>query len=166
MPKCRNSDTSSTRVPQRNFPPFWSFGLRDFANPDAKLSVLQPMKPPNALIGTNETLIQRSSLDLDPTAVLAPRDFATRDLEHPIFGLSPCEPPSSRDPLISATCPPPMDGCDSLATSPLANLDAKVLNFQLANPRNEIMRVNPTALVGSDPTARFLLSLHLEKHSP
>jgi hypothetical protein len=47
MPKCQNSDTSSMRVPQRNFPPFWSFGLRDFANPDAKLSVLQPTKPRN-----------------------------------------------------------------------------------------------------------------------
>jgi hypothetical protein len=27
------------------------------------------------------------------------RGFATRDLEHPTFGLLPCEPPSSRDPL-------------------------------------------------------------------
>jgi hypothetical protein len=43
----------------------------------------------------DETLIQQSSLDLDPTVVLAPRDFTTRDLEHPIFGLSPCETPSS-----------------------------------------------------------------------
>jgi hypothetical protein len=51
-------------------------------------------------------LIQRSSRSLDPTAVSAPRDFATRDLEHPTLGLLPCEPPSSRDPLISATCPP------------------------------------------------------------
>ena len=47
----------------------------------------------------------------------------------------------------------------------LANLEARVLTLQLANPRNEIMRVNPTALVGSDPTARFLLSFHLEKNS-
>jgi hypothetical protein len=64
----------------------------------------------------------------DPTVVLAPRDFTTRDLEHQIFGLSTYEPSSSRDPLISATCPPQMDGCTSFATSPLANLDAKGLN--------------------------------------
>jgi hypothetical protein len=82
----------------------------------------------------DETLIQRSSLDLDPTAILAPRDFATRDLDHPIFGLSPYEPMSSQGPLISSTCPPRMDGCYSLVTSLLMNIDEKVLNFQLVNP--------------------------------
>jgi hypothetical protein len=51
-------------------------------------------------------------------------------------------------------------------TSSLTNLDAKVLNFQLVNPRNEIIRVNPTTLVGLDPMAQFILSLHLGKHSP
>jgi hypothetical protein len=96
----------------------------------------------------DETLMQWSSLDLDPTVVLAPHNFTTRDLEHPIFALSPCKPLSLRDPLIYATCTPLMDGCNSLV-----NLDAKILNFQLVNPRNEIMRVNPMALVISDPTA-------------
>jgi hypothetical protein len=48
------------------------------------------------------------------------RGFATRDLEHPTFGLLPCEPPSSRDPWISTTCPPRMDGSDPLVASPLA----------------------------------------------
>jgi hypothetical protein len=42
------------------------------------------------------------------------RGFTTRDLEHPTFGLLPCEPPSSRDPWISATCPPQMDGSHPL----------------------------------------------------
>jgi hypothetical protein len=47
MPKCRNSDTSSMWVPKQNFPPFWSFGLRNFLNPDAKFLVLKPKKPRN-----------------------------------------------------------------------------------------------------------------------
>jgi hypothetical protein len=84
-------------------------------------------------------LIQRSSLDLDPMAILAPRDFATRDLEHPTPGLSSYEPPSSRDPSISATCPPQMDGPDLLATSPLAKSRCPTLAPSLhETPRSDV----------------------------
>jgi hypothetical protein len=56
----------------------------------------------------------------DPTVLLRPgsngyspsRFSRPRDLEYPIFGLSPCELPSSRDLSISATCPSQMDGSD------------------------------------------------------
>jgi hypothetical protein len=70
---------------------------------------------------TMKLLIQWSSLDLDLMAILAPREFATHNLEHPTSRLSSYEPPSLRDPSISATCPPQMDGPDILATSPLTN---------------------------------------------
>jgi hypothetical protein len=45
MPKCRIL-TRFNAGPTTNFPPF-RFRLRDFTNPDAKLSVLQPTKPRN-----------------------------------------------------------------------------------------------------------------------
>ena len=59
-------------------------------------------------------------LRVDPTVLLRPRSnrypfsslLASRDLEYQLLGPLPCEPPSSRDPWISATCPPQMDGSD------------------------------------------------------
>jgi hypothetical protein len=71
--------------------------------------------------------------------ILAPCDFATRDLEHPTPGLSSYEPPSSRDPSISATCPPQMDGPDLLATSPLAKSRHPTLAPSLhETPRSDV----------------------------
>jgi hypothetical protein len=64
-----------------------------------------------------EALIQRSSMSwilrLSPLLAIS----RLHNLEHPTLGLSPCELSSSRDPSISATCPPQMDGPDPLATS-------------------------------------------------
>jgi hypothetical protein len=42
-PRCVQQKTGF----QRNFSPIRSFGLRDFANPDARLPALQPPKPRN-----------------------------------------------------------------------------------------------------------------------
>jgi hypothetical protein len=98
--------------------PFRGFGDQDFATSDVEKRSSQPVNL-RMHDTREEALIQWSSYDLDPMVILAPCDFATRDLEHPTLGLSPCEPPSSRDPLISATCPPQTDGSDLLATSPL-----------------------------------------------
>jgi hypothetical protein len=81
--------------------------------------------------------------------VLGSRHFATRDLEHPTFGLLPCEPPSSRDPWISATCPPRMDGPDPLVASPLATWSIQPLGSYLANLRvREIPGSLPPVLLG------------------
>jgi hypothetical protein len=118
------------------------------------------------------------------------RGFATRDLEHPTFGLYPAnlraheipgslppvllgwtaqilswlrhsrlgasnfwtlprEPPSSRDPWISATCPPRMDGSDPLVASPLATWSIQLLDFYPANLRaHEIPGSLPPVLLG------------------
>jgi hypothetical protein len=46
-----------------------------------------------------------------------------------MFGLSPCELPSSRDLSISNTCPPQMDGSYPLATSSLRDLEYPILGF-------------------------------------
>jgi hypothetical protein len=45
-----------------------------------------------------------------------------RELEYPMFGLSTCELPSSRDLMISRHLSPQMDGYDLFATSPLRDL--------------------------------------------
>jgi hypothetical protein len=44
------------------------------------------------------------------------------DLKYLTPGISHCEPPSSRDPLISDTCPPTMDNLDYFAPSLLTTL--------------------------------------------
>jgi hypothetical protein len=77
------------------------------------------------------------------------RGLATRDLEHPTFGLLPREPPSSRDPWISATCPPRMDGSDPLVASPLATWSIQLLDFYPASLRaHEIPGSLPPVLLG------------------
>jgi hypothetical protein len=65
------------------------------------------------------------------------------------FGLLPCEPPSSRDLSISATCPPRMDGSDPLVASPLATWSVQLLDFYPANLRaHEIPGSLPPVLLG------------------
>jgi hypothetical protein len=67
-------------------------------------------------------------LRVDSMVLLRPRSngypsfslLASRDLEHQMLGPLLCEPPSSRDPWISATCPPWMDDSDPLMASPSA----------------------------------------------
>jgi hypothetical protein len=72
-------------------------------------------------------------------------DFASRNFKHPSFGLSPSEPPSSRDPLISATCPPPMDGLDYFVTSLLVTSSTQVLGSHPMNLRvHEIPLISAT----------------------
>ena len=47
--KILNSNTFPSAGPQRNFPPFQNFGLRDLTNLVARLSVLQLAKPWNEI---------------------------------------------------------------------------------------------------------------------
>jgi hypothetical protein len=75
--------------------------------------------------------------------------LASRDLEYQMLGPLPCEPPSSRDPWISATCPPRMDGSDPLVASPFATWSIQPLDSYLANLRvHEIPGSLPPVLLG------------------
>jgi hypothetical protein len=125
--------------------PYSCLSSRHFATSDVETRSSQPL---NLRIHEthDEALIQQSSLDPDPMDVSSPPNFATHELEHPTLGLSPCEPLSSRDPnprslrhfidsAIAATCPPQMDGYDSLTTFPLATWSTQILGSHLANLR-------------------------------
>jgi hypothetical protein len=85
-----------------------SLGSRHFATSDVESD---PSQPPNPRMrdrrwGSDPTVLLRPRSNGYPSS----RSSRLRDLEYPMFGLSPCELLSSRDLSISATCPPQMDG--------------------------------------------------------
>jgi hypothetical protein len=90
----------------------------------------------------SQTPILRCSTSLDLlTRILnygwlrSSHGFATRNLEHPTFGLPPLEPLSSRDPWISTTYPPWMDDSDPLVASPLTTWSIQILDSYPMNLR-------------------------------
>jgi hypothetical protein len=107
-----------------------NLGSRHFATSDVESDPSQPSSP-RMRDRRWVFLIQQSSYDPDPTAILLPRSSCFHDLEYPMFGLSPCELQSSRDLSISATCLLIWTAPGLLATSPplvsscFATLDTK-----------------------------------------
>jgi hypothetical protein len=85
----------------------------------------------------------------------------SRDLEYQMLGPLPCKPLSSRDPWISATCPPRMDGSDPLVASPFATWSIQLLDSYLANLQvHEFPGSLPPILLG-----RMALILSWLRHS-
>jgi hypothetical protein len=75
--------------------------------------------------------------------------LVSRDLEYQMLGPLSCKPLSSRDPWISATFPPRMDGSDPLVSSPFTTWGIQLLDSYLVNLRvHEFPGSLPPILLG------------------